>query len=119
MYTGSIYHGDIIEAFTSSVPGSYVRDYRDRGGFIVIARNYRDIKWRDQTTTAKVYRQVPAVTLVNIPRGNVTARTIYNGVRLIRPGWREQFRKSMRHLTQEQGKLITKKLGCGQVFPEG
>lgn len=117
MYGGSIEHSRIIEVFTRNVPGSYVRDYRDSGGYIVIARDYKDLAWKDQTTTRKVYRQAPAVTLVNIPRGNVTAATRYVGLSLDRPGWREQFRKSMRHLSDVQMRKITKALGVGEVFP--
>ena len=36
MYYGSIYHGDIISAFERHVPGCYVRDYREQGGFIAV-----------------------------------------------------------------------------------
>ena len=117
MYPGSFEHGKIIEAFTRNVPGSYVRDYRDNGGYIVICKDYKDIKWKGQTTTTKVERTVPAKTLVNLPRGNVTAATRYHGLRLTRPGWREQFRKSMRHISRDQMKAITRFLGVGEVFP--
>jgi len=117
VYYGSLEHSRIIEAFTRTVPGSYVRDYRDRGGYIVICRDYRDIPWNDQTTTRRVYKRVPAVTLVNLPRGNVTSATIYSGLRLTRPGWRQEFRKSMRHLSDDQMRKITKMLGVGEVFP--
>lgn len=117
MYQGSLETGRIIAAFQRNVPDCYVRDYRERGGYIVVARHYRDIPWRDQTTTRKVYRQVPAVTLVNLPRGNVTAATRYIGLRMDRPGWREQFRKAMRHLSDAQMRRITRELGAGEVFP--
>jgi hypothetical protein len=116
MYFGSFEHGKIIEAFTRCVPGTYVRDYRDNGGYITICKNYKDIKWRDQTTTAKVERQVPAITLVNLPRGNVTAGTRYRGLKLERPGWRIEFRRAMRHLSRDQMKAITKFLGAGEIF---
>jgi hypothetical protein len=117
MYQGSIPHDRIINAFERAVPGCYVRDYRERGGFIVICRQYRDIKWRDQLSTSKVERQVPAVTLVNLPKGSVTAATLYHGMRLHRPGWRQQFRKAMAHLSDFQMRTITKMLKCGEVFP--
>lgn len=117
MYNGSLEHGRIIEAFRRNVPGCYVRDYRDNNGYIVICRNYRDIKWNDQTTTRKVERQVPAVTLVNLPAGSVTAPTRYVGVRLSRPGWRQEFRRAMRHLSEVQMRGITSFLGVGEVFP--
>lgn len=113
----SFSHDDIIRAFTRNVPGSYVRDYRDKGGYIVIARDYKSIKWRDQLSTAKVERSVPAVTLVNLPRGYVTAPARYAGVRMVRPGWRPEFRKAMRHLSEDQMRRITKALKAHEVFP--
>lgn len=117
MYYGSLYHGDIISAFKRHVPDCYVRDYREVGGFITMCRGYRDIKWNDQTTTRKVERQVPAVTLVSIPRGYVTSATRYKGLALDRPGWRQEFRKAMRFLTEEQMRGITEDLHVGEVFP--
>ena len=117
VYPGSLYHGDIIAAFTRNVPGTYVRDYRDSGGYIVICRDYKSIQWNDQTTTRKVEKQVPAVTLVNLPRGYVTAATRYVKLRLDRPGWRQEFRRAARHLSEVQKKAITRALRVGQVFP--
>ena len=117
MYYGSLDHSRIIKAFERNVPGCYVRDYRDRGGFIVICRQYRDIKWRDQMSAPSVYKQVPAVTLVNLPKGNVTSATLYRGLRLERTGWRTEFRKAMKHLTENQMRSITKDLSVGEVFP--
>lgn len=119
MYNSSIYHGSIIEAFLRAVPGSYVRDYRDNGGYITVCRYYKDLPWRDQLSTRKVYRQVPAITLLNLPRGQVTAATLYDGVRMMRPGWRQEFRKAARYLTSTQMRRITKALRVGQVFPDG
>jgi hypothetical protein len=117
MYQGSLPHDRIISAFQRHVPGAYVRDYRDRGGYITICRQLRTIKWGYQTTTTPEYHQVPATTLASIPRGNVTAATLYHGVRLFRPGWRAQFRKAMRFLSHNQMRAITKTLGAGEVFP--
>jgi len=117
MYYGAIAHDRIIAAFQRHVPGCYVRDYREQGGYITICRNYKDVPWRDQTTTRQVYRQVPAVTLCSIPKGNVTAPTHYEGLRLVRPGWRQEFKKAMRNLSYLQQKAITRTLGVGEVFP--
>lgn len=117
MYTGSLDHGRVIEAFRRNVPGCYVRDYRDKGGYIVIARDYRDIAWGDQTTTRKVYKTIPAITLVNLPRGAVAAATRYHGLALDRPGWRQEFRRAAHHLSDVQMRNITKALGAGEVFP--
>jgi len=117
MYTGSLYHGDIIAAFYRNVPGVYVRDYRENGGYIVICRDYKDLPWRDQLSTRKVYRSVPAITLASLPRGFVTSPTLYRGLALARPGWREELRKSMRFLSDAQMRGITRSLGVGEVFP--
>jgi hypothetical protein len=117
MYPGSLSHDDIIRAFERHVPGVYVRDYRDNGGFITICRDYKDILWNDQTTTRKVERQVPAITLCSLPRGFVTAPTLYHGLRLSRPGWKRQFRRAAEHLSEAQMRRITEDLGVGEVFP--
>lgn len=117
MYDGSIDHGSVISAFQRSVPGCYVRDYRDNGGFITICRDYRTIKWGDQLSTSKVEKQVPAITLVNLPRGAVTAASLFKQLRLHRPGWRIEFRRAAPHLTYAQKKRITKALRVGEVFP--
>ena len=94
-----------------------MRDYREQGGFITICRDYKDIPWRDQLSGRRVYRQVPAVTLVNLPRGFVRPVTQFVGVRLDRPGWRQEFRRAMRHLSETQMRAITEELGVGEVFP--
>ena len=116
MYDSSLDHGKIINAFLRAVPDSYVRDYRSNGGYITVCRHYRDIKWRDQTTTSKVERQVPAITLVNLPRGTVRPQTRFEGLCLARPGWRQEFRRAMPYLTYAQMRRITKILGVGEVF---
>ena len=116
MYLGTFDHGKIIEAFRRNVPGCYIRDYRDKDGFITICRDYRDIKWGDQMDAGRSYRQIPAVTLVNLPKGNVTAATRYRGLRLARPGWRVEFRRAARHLSEAQMRNITEFLGAGEVF---
>lgn len=67
-------------------------------------------------TGGNTYRQVPAVTLASIPRGNVTPATQYRGLRLERPGWRQEFRKASKHLSVTQQKGITESLGVGEVF---
>ena len=117
MYHGSLESGRIIAAFQRNVAGCYVRDYRSNGGYITICRQYRDIKWNDQTTTRKVERQVPAITLCNLPRGNVTAASRFKGLALDRPGWRLEFRRAMRHLSEAQMRRITSELHAGEIFP--
>jgi hypothetical protein len=118
MPNGSLYHGDIISAFQRHVPDCYVRDYRGSGGFITVCRNYRTIKWGGQTTTTPVEKSVPAITLLNLPRGNVTAKTLYMGLKLHRPGWRQEFRRARRHLTTGQIKAIERTLRMPGAFSE-
>jgi hypothetical protein len=117
MYYGSIPHDRIIDAFCRNVPGAYVRDYRDSGGYITICRGYKDLPWKDQISTRKVYKQVPSETLCSLPRGNVTSATKFAQLRLVRPGWRMEFRKAMKHLSDTQMRNITKSLNVGEVFP--
>lgn len=112
----SIPHDRIIEAFTRCVPGTYVRDYRENGGYITIARGTKNIRWGDQLDAGKVEREVPETTLVSLPRGNVTAATRYRGAALDRPGWKMQFREARRHLSDAQMRAITEHLGVGEVF---
>lgn len=116
MYGGSIDHDRIISAFTRFVPGAYVRDYRDNGGYITICKNYRTIKWGDQLSTSRVEKSVPAITLCNLPRGNVTPDSKFVGLKLHRPGWRVEFKRARPHLTEVQMKAITRDLRCGEVF---
>ena len=116
MYPGTIDHGKIIIAFQRHVPGCYVRDYRENGGFITICRDYRTIKWGDQHSTAKVEKSIPAITLCNLPRGTVTPASQFKGLKLHRPGWRVEFRRASKHLTYAQKRAITRELRCGEVF---
>ena len=117
MFLGSIPHDRIIHAFERCVPDCYVKDYRDNGGYLTLCRGYKDIPWADQATGGKVYRQVPDQTLGSIPRGNVTAASKFDGLRLTRPGWRMEFRRAMQKITYVQQRAITKMLGVGEVFP--
>jgi len=117
MYQGSLETSKVINAFTRAVPDSYVRDYSDGNGYVTVCRHYRTIRWADQTTTSAEYRSVPATTLISVPRGYVTAPDRYRGLRLDRPGWRTQFRKAMRYLSDSQMRRITKELRVGEVFP--
>jgi hypothetical protein len=112
----SIPHDDIIRAFLRNVPGAYVRDYRDNGGYITICKNYRDIKWGSKGGADKVSYQIPAITLVNLPQGNVTMASRYYGLKLDRPGWKHEFRKAAIYLSDDQRRRITKALKRDQVF---
>lgn len=107
----SISHDDIIRAFTRHVPGSYVRDYRDVGGYITICKGYQTIRWGGGNASGeREERSIPHITLCSIPRGYVTRASLYSGVKLVRPGWQEQFRKAKRHLSRNQQSHIAKEL---------
>ena len=116
MYIGTFDHDKIISVFRRNIPGCYVRDYREQGGYITLCRDYKDIAWGGQTTTTPVYRSVPRVTLVSLPRGVVTRSTHYHGLALTRPGWQQEFRRASDHLSDVQMRRITHDLGAGEVF---
>ena len=118
MYAGSIPHDRIIAAFQKHIPGTYVRDYRASGGYITLCKGYRDIRWKDQATGGNVERQVPAITLCNLPQGSVTSATHFKGLKLQRPGWRWEFKRAASFLSLYQKFHITRELGVGQVFPD-
>lgn len=117
MFSGSIPHDRLIHAFERCVPGCYVRDYRNSDGYITICRGYMDIPWQGPLSTTKVERSIPKETMVSIPRGNVTAASLFDGLRLIRPGWRLELRKAMSKITYRQQQRMTKMLGVGEIFP--
>ena len=59
---------------------------------------------------------MPAITLANLPRGYVTPDTKFVGMRLHRPGWRLEFKRAAKHLSDAQMRRITRMLQCGEVF---
>lgn len=112
MYSGSIYHGDLIEALRRNIPGCYVRDYRDGNGYITVCRGYRTIPWKgDGLSTQRRYANIPAETLLSVPSGMVQAADIYQGLALQRPGWRKQLREKASLMTHAQRRRIQRDLG--------
>lgn len=109
----SIEHSRLIKAFEKNVPGCFVKDYSDRGGYITIMRGTKTI-W-DRTTRAENATDVPAETLCSIPRGNIQAPTLFSGLKMVRPGWRIQMRQAAQKLTESQRRRIEKDLGV-RVF---
>lgn len=97
----------MIEAFKRNVPDCYVRDYRDNNGWLTICRGYKDVPWK---SAVKTYVQVPAHTLLSIPRGNVKSADTYNGLALVKPGWRRGLRMAASHLSYEQRRRIQRHL---------
>lgn len=104
----SIEHSRIIRAFEHNVPGCFVKDYSDHGGWITIMRGTRDIRRRDDY--GETIRSLPAETLCAIPRGNVQAPSLFDGIRMVRPGWRREMRKAYDKLTESQRRAIEKEL---------
>ena len=93
------------------VPDCYVRDYRNNAGWITICRGYKTIPWRgDGLSTQRRYESVPAETLMSIPRGEVRAADTYNGLALVRPGWRRGLRTASGKLTERQRIGIQRRL---------
>ena len=110
----SIDTSKLISAILRNVPGTFVRDYRDNGGWINIARGARTI-WDNDKDTEKLSANLPAETLCSLPPGQVQAPSLYNGVRLVRPGWRIEMRRCGRYIDPEQARRIEKDVGM-RVF---
>ncbi len=111
---GSLYHGDIIRAFTRVVPDCYVRDYRPeigKSGWLNICRGYK--RTTDYSTGHTWV--VPAETLCVLPKGAVQAPSIFRGAELLRPGWRLEMRGAGSKLTRNQRHEIERELRC-KVF---
>ena len=100
----------VIKAFEYNVPGVFVRDYRENRGFIAICRGYKDL-YDESKDTAQFTKSLPAQTLCNLAPGFMQAGSIYQGLRLLRPGWRIEMRKARRFLTRKQQEAISKSVG--------
>ena len=110
----SIDHSRLISAILRNVPGTYLRDYRENKGWLTICRGYKTIhdSFKD---TDKLTANLPAETLANFPRGQVTAATLMDGPVVKRPGWRLQMRGLRAKISEPQARRIEKALGI-RVF---
>lgn len=107
----SIEHSKIISAFERNVPDCYVRDYRPNSSWLAVCRGYKtvqDFSLYEKGEPTEI--TVPRECLCFIPRGTVTATTWWNGMALIRPGWRNQMRLAKKKLTDAQMRRIEKDL---------
>lgn len=107
--TGSIESSRIVKALLTHVPGTFVKDYSGNKGWITVMRGEMTIHdhWKD---TDKFTTGVPAETLCALPRGNVTAPTLYDGPRLVRPGWRVQLRRARAFMSDTQARRVEQEL---------
>ena len=102
----------LIRALTRAIPGSYIRDHRGNGGWLDLMRGVRPIfdysRWSDD-------RAWPAETLFNLRPGFMPRPALFNGVKMVSPGWQLQFRNLAPKLGSEQKRKIEKELGM-RVF---
>ena len=105
----SITHDRLIGAILRNVPGTYVRDYRGNRGWLTVCRGYKTI-YDHSRDTDKFTAGVPAETLCALPRGDVTAASLFNGLELVRPGWRVQLRQARGFITDSQARRIEHEL---------
>lgn len=110
----SIDAGKLIGAILRNVPGTFVRDYRERGGWLNIARGAVTI-WDRDKDTEKLSANLPAETLCSLPAGQVQASTLLRGVALVRPGWRMEMRRCRARISDSQARAIERDLGM-RVF---
>ena len=106
----SIDHSRLISAILRNVPGTYLRDYRENKGWLTICRGLRTIH-DSFTDTDKLTANLPAETLANFPRGQVTAATLMDGPVVKRPGWRLQMRGLRAKISDSQARRIERALG--------
>ena len=106
---GSIDSSKLVNTILRNVPGTYVRDYTGNQGYLTICRGYLTMydRWKD---TDKFSTAIPAETLCALPPGNVQASSLYDGARLMRPGWRIEMRRARRLMSDGQARRIEKEL---------
>lgn len=95
----------LIDAIVRSVPGSYVRDYRESGGYLTVCRGYKTIR-NESDGSNHVF---PAELLCNLTPGWTPRPTLMLGSRPLYPGWQQELRKLGRVITAKQrGRIIAR-----------
>lgn len=102
----SLETGVLIDAVLRAVPGSYVRDHREIGGWIAVMRGSRPIYDASRNTA----EEWPAETLLSLPAERVTKKDLVAGIAIKRPGWQRQIRRLGELISPLQAKLIEKQL---------
>lgn len=101
----------ILDVIVRNVPGSYVRDHTANGGWIDVMRNIRPVKNASRNTV----EEYPHETIINLPPGHTPRPAIWDGTRLVRPGWQKQLRQLRNKVTPQQYRRIIKELGVGSL----
>jgi hypothetical protein len=107
---GGIESSRIIRAFQRWVPECYVRDYTANRGYLTVARGYKTM-FDASRNTSHFAENVPARTLANLSPGYTPEKSIYRGMELVKPGWRQEMARARPHLTAYQAERIEKELG--------
>ena len=107
---GGIESSRIIRAFQKWVPECYVRDYTGNRGYLTVARGYKTV-FDSSRNTSHFAENIPAATLANLSPGYTPEKSIYRGMELIKPGWRQEMARARPLLTDYQAAGIEKDLG--------
>lgn len=102
----SLETGLLIDAVLRAIPGTFVRDFREIGGFIAVMRGSRAIYDASRNTA----EEWPAETLLSLPPERVTKKDLVAGIAIKRPGWQRQIRSLRERISPLQAKLIEKAL---------
>lgn len=97
---------EILRALRKNVPGIFVRDHRGNGGYLDVMQGtvfmFDYSRWSEAG--------YPAITLMNLLPGMTPRPHLFNGVKLVRPGYQIQFRRMREQLSREQRDAIEKDL---------
>lgn len=102
----SLETGPLINAILRAIPGTFVRDFREIGGWISIMRGTRTLRDESRNTSDAW----PAETLLSLPPERVTKKDLVAGVAVKRPGWQRQIRNLYPRITPLQAKQIERLL---------
>ena len=97
----------LARAFVDNVPGCFIRDYTETGGFLQIRRRLKTVGSHDNTD---VYT-VPAETICTLNRGETPRPTLYKNGRIEAMGWQVQMRVARNHLEPDEISGIERDIG--------
>lgn len=97
---------EILRTLQRHIHGIFIRDHRANGGYLDVMKGTKYLFDYSRWSEAGF----PAVTLMNLLPGMTPRPHLYNGVKLIRPGYQQQFRKIRDELTPQQREGIERDL---------
>ena len=107
---GGIESSRLIEAFKRHVPECYVRDFTGNRGYLTLCKG-RQTLFDFSKHTDKFSDTVPKWTLANLNPGYTPEKAIYDGAKLLVPGWRMEMRRAAEYLTPHQKRLVSREMG--------